>query len=70
MTEASDGFTVHFPYLPGGLDDFFTKSCRNCSGAACSGANTKERRCGRISACRGRRTDFSKWRPRLNSCNS
>jgi alkanesulfonate monooxygenase len=22
MTEASDGFTVQFPYLPGGLDDF------------------------------------------------
>jgi FMN-dependent oxidoreductase (nitrilotriacetate monooxygenase family) len=21
-TEASDGFTIHFPYLPGGLDDF------------------------------------------------
>ena len=22
VTEASDGFTVQFPYLPGGLDDF------------------------------------------------
>ena len=22
MTEASDGFTIMFPYLPGGLDDF------------------------------------------------
>ncbi len=33
--------------------------CRNCSGAACSGANTKARRCARISACRGRRTGFS-----------
>ena len=22
MTEASDGFTIQFPYLPGGLDDF------------------------------------------------
>jgi len=22
VTEASDGFTIHFPYLPGGLDDF------------------------------------------------
>ena len=22
LTEASDGFTVMFPYLPGGLDDF------------------------------------------------
>ena len=21
-TEASDGFTIQFPYLPGGLDDF------------------------------------------------
>jgi len=25
MTEASDGFTVQFPYLPGGLDDFCTQ---------------------------------------------
>jgi len=25
MTEASDGFTVQFPYLPGGLDDFCNK---------------------------------------------
>jgi FMN-dependent oxidoreductase (nitrilotriacetate monooxygenase family) len=25
MTEASDGFTVQFPYLPGGLDDFCAK---------------------------------------------
>jgi len=24
-TEASDGFTVMFPYLPGGLDDFVEK---------------------------------------------
>lgn len=24
-TEASDGFTIHFPYLPGGLDDFCQK---------------------------------------------
>ena len=24
-TEASDGFTVMFPYLPGGLDDFVDK---------------------------------------------
>ena len=22
MTNASDGFTIQFPYLPGGLDDF------------------------------------------------
>ena len=22
MTEGCDGFTVQFPYLPGGLDDF------------------------------------------------
>ena len=22
MTDASDGFTLQFPYLPGGLDDF------------------------------------------------
>jgi alkanesulfonate monooxygenase SsuD/methylene tetrahydromethanopterin reductase-like flavin-dependent oxidoreductase (luciferase family) len=22
MTEGSDGFTIQFPYLPGGLDDF------------------------------------------------
>ena len=25
MTEASDGFTIQFPYLPGGLDDFVDK---------------------------------------------
>jgi alkanesulfonate monooxygenase len=25
MTEASDGFTVQFPYLPGGLEDFVDK---------------------------------------------
>ncbi|MGH6768702.1 MAG: LLM class flavin-dependent oxidoreductase [Xanthobacteraceae bacterium] len=25
MTEGSDGFTVQFPYLPGGLDDFCTQ---------------------------------------------
>jgi FMN-dependent oxidoreductase (nitrilotriacetate monooxygenase family) len=25
MTEASDGFTIQFPYLPGGLDDFCDK---------------------------------------------
>jgi alkanesulfonate monooxygenase len=25
VTEASDGFTVQFPYLPGGLDDFCTQ---------------------------------------------
>jgi alkanesulfonate monooxygenase len=24
-TEASDGFTIMFPYLPGGLDDFVTQ---------------------------------------------
>jgi alkanesulfonate monooxygenase len=24
-SEASDGFTVMFPYLPGGLDDFVTR---------------------------------------------
>jgi alkanesulfonate monooxygenase len=24
-TEASDGFTIMFPYLPGGLDDFVTR---------------------------------------------
>jgi len=24
-TEASDGFTIMFPYLPGGLDDFCDK---------------------------------------------
>src|SRR5262249_41711276 len=33
--------------------------CRNCSGAVCSGGNTKARRSAKISACRGRRTDFS-----------
>jgi alkanesulfonate monooxygenase len=25
VTEASDGFNVMFPYLPGGLDDFVNK---------------------------------------------
>ena len=25
MTEASDGFNIMFPYLPGGLDDFVNK---------------------------------------------
>jgi alkanesulfonate monooxygenase len=25
MTEGSDGFTVMFPYLPGGLDDFVNR---------------------------------------------
>ena len=30
--------------------------CRNCSGAGCSGANTRARRCAKTSACRVRRT--------------
>ena len=48
--------TCMFPYLPGGLDDFVDRrGARNCSAAACSGANTRARRCARISACRGRR---------------
>ena len=25
MTDACDGFTIQFPYLPGGLDDFVDK---------------------------------------------
>ena len=44
MTGASDEFTVQFPYLPGGLEDFARRWCRNCSAEVCSGATTRARR--------------------------
>ena len=44
------------PICPAGSTISAARWCRNCSGAACSGANTRARRCARISACRGRRT--------------
>ena len=47
--KARDGFNIMFPYLPGGLDDFVDGWCRSCSAAASSAANTRARRCGRIS---------------------
>ena len=56
-TEASDGFTMHVPLSARRLDDFCRPaSCRNCSGAACSAANTRARRCAKIWDCRARRT--------------
>ena len=58
MTEGSDGFTIQFPYLPGGLMISSTAWCRNCSGAEFSVANTKARCCATIWNCRGPRTDF------------
>ena len=50
------------PICPAGSTISSTAWCRNCSGAACSGANTRARRCARISGCRGRRTGFSSRR--------
>jgi aromatic ring-cleaving dioxygenase len=47
-TDASDGFTIMFPYLPGGSTISSAASCRSCSGAACSAASTRARRCARI----------------------
>ena len=47
------------PICPAGSTTSSMAWCRNCSGAACSGANTRARRCARISACRGRRTGSS-----------
>src|SRR5215813_4868734 len=47
------------PTCPAGSMISSSAWCRNYSGAACSGVNTRARRCAKISACRGRRTDFS-----------
>ena len=33
---AADGFNIMPPWLPGGLDDFIDRCCRNCAGAGCS----------------------------------
>ncbi len=58
VTEACDGFNMMFPYLPAGLDDFVDKVCPSCSAAACSAANMRAPRCGRILACPAPRTGF------------
>ena len=59
-TKASDGFTIQFPYLPGGLDDFCDQRRAGVAAARpVPHANTKARRCARISACRGRATASS-----------
>ena len=64
-TEASDGFTVHVPLSARRARRFLPPaSFPSCSAAACSAANTKGRRCARISACRGRTTASSRHRPR------
>ena len=59
-TEASDGFNVMFPYLPGGLDDFVDRVVPELQRRGLSGANTMEKRCARISDCPGPQTAFSK----------
>src|SRR5205807_7674525 len=48
---------------PAGSTSSSTGSCRSCSAVGFSGANTKARRCGKISACRGRRTASSQSMP-------
>jgi len=53
-TNGSDGFTVMFPYLPGGSTTSSIAWCRSCSAAASSAATTRARRCARISACRAK----------------
>ena len=41
LAGAADGFNIMPPYLPGAFDDFVELSSPSCSGAACSGPNTK-----------------------------
>jgi len=50
FTEGSDGFTVMFPYLPGGLDDLSRTSFQSYVAAACFDATMRGRRCASISA--------------------
>jgi hypothetical protein len=40
-TEASDGFTVMFPYLPGGLDDAANRSCISSAKSAIGSVKRK-----------------------------
>ena len=59
MTEARTASPCNSPICPAASTTSARRWCRNCSGADCSGANTKARRCGRIWGCRGLRTGFS-----------
>ncbi len=56
FSEGSDGFTVMFPYLPGGLEDFVAHVIPELQRRACFGATLKGQRCANISACRARTT--------------
>ena len=62
VTEASDGFTIMFPYLPGGLDDFADQVVPELQRRGSFAANTRARRCAKISACRGRTNRFFETR--------
>ena len=56
-TEACDGFNVMFPDRAGRAGRLRGPGrARAAARAACSGANTRARRCARTSGCRGRRT--------------
>src|ERR1700722_9686346 len=57
--EGCDEFNIMVPYVPEGLDDFVNKALPSCGVEACSGANTRARRCEKISDCHGRRTRSS-----------
>ena len=64
-TEPATASTSCSPTCPADSTISSTASCRNCSGAGSSAANTRARRCAKISACRGRRT--ASFRGRLPS---
>ena len=70
MTEASDGFNVMFPYLPGGLDDFVNKVVPELQRRGLFRTEYEGRTLRENSACRGQRTASSRPRRRPRSTGS
>ena len=67
FTEASDGFNVMFPYLPGGLDDFVDRVVPELQRRGLFRREMRARRSAKISACCARKT--TSFRGRLPSSN-